>query len=185
MEVRETTLPGVLVLEPKRHGDTRGFFCEFWNRNRMRDAGLDVDFVQDNMSLSADAGTLRGMHYQSPPHAQTKLVGCVHGSLHDVVVDARRGSPTYGQHFAIDLSFENGLQLFVPAGFLHGFVTREPNTVISYKVDDYYSQACDGAVRWDSCGIDWDIGDAPLLSDKDTVAPRFEDFDSPFRWETA
>ena len=185
MEVIETTLPGVLVLKPKRHGDMRGFFCESWNRKRMHEAGLDVDFVQDNMSLSTEPGTLRGLHFQAPPHAQAKLVGCLRGRFLDAVVDARRGSPTYGQHMAIELSFENGLQLFVPAGFLHGFVTREPDTVIFYKVDNHYSATADGAVRWDSCGIDWGLDAGPVLSGKDSVAPAFADFDSPFRWEAA
>lgn len=183
MQVETTNLPGVLVLKPKRHGDARGFFCESWNRERMLDAGMDVAFVQDNMSLSNDAETLRGLHFQAPPHAQAKLVGCLRGRILDAVVDARRGSPTYGRHLTIDLSFENGLQLFVPAGFLHGFVTREPDTVVFYKVDNHYSAAADGAVRWDSCGIDWGLKTGPILSDKDAAAPAFADFDSPFTWE--
>lgn len=183
MEVQETALPGVLVLKPKRHGDDRGFFCESWNRARLREAGLDVEFVQDNMSMSTDAGTLRGLHYQSPPHAQAKLVSCLRGSLLDAVVDVRRGSPTYGQHLTIELSFENGLQLFVPAGFLHGFVTRAPDTIIFYKVDSHYNAAADGAVRWDSCGIDWGMSGEPVLSPKDRAAPALADFDSPFTWE--
>ncbi len=183
MEVQETALPGVLVLKPKRHGDDRGFFCESWNRARLREAGLDVEFVQDNMSMSTDAGTLRGLHYQSPPHAQAKLVSCLRGSLLDAVVDVRRGSPTYGQRLTIELSFENGLQLFVPAGFLHGFVTRAPDTIIFYKVDSHYNAAADGAVRWDSCGIDWGMSGEPVLSPKDRAAPALADFDSPFTWE--
>ena len=120
MSVRETSLPDVYVLEPKRHGDARGFFSESWNRKRMADQGLNYDFVQDNHSLSREVGTLRGMHYQSPPHAQAKLVRCGRGRLYDAVVDIRIGSPTYGQSFGIELSFENGLQLLVPEGFLHG-----------------------------------------------------------------
>lgn len=185
MEVQETSLPGVLVLKPARHGDNRGFFCESWNRERLREAGLDVDFVQDNMSLSAETGTLRGLHFQAPPHAQAKLVSCLRGALLDVVVDVRRGSPTYGQHFATELSFENGLQLFIPVGFLHGFVTSAPDTIIFYKVDDYYDAAADGAVHWDSCGIDWNLDREPVLSDKDRTAPAFADFDTPFVWEDA
>lgn len=182
MEVHETSLPGVVVLKPNRFGDNRGFFCETWNRARLRDVGLELDFVQDNMSLSADKGTLRGLHYQAPPHAQSKLVSCMRGRLLDVVVDARRGSPTFGQHVAIELSFENGLQLFVPAGFLHGFLTIEPETIIFYKVDNHYDAESDGAVRWDSCGIDWGLTGDPVLSDKDRDAPAFGDFVSPFTW---
>lgn len=151
----------------------------------MADAGLHFDFVQDNHSLSAEAGTLRGLHYQAPPHSQAKLVRCGRGRLYDVVVDIRRGSPTYGQSFGIELSFENGLQVLVPEGFLHGFVTREPNTEIIYKVTDYYSAECDGAVRWDSCGIDWGVDTEPKLSAKDQDARLFGQFDSPFAWEMA
>ena len=185
MDVKKTPLQELVVLEPKRHGDERGFFSESWNKSRMAAAGLHYDFVQDNHSLSADAGTLRGLHFQSPPHAQAKLVRCGRGRLFDAVVDVRKGSPTYGQSFGIELSFENGLQLLVPEGFLHGFATREPNTEIVYKVTDYYAAECDGAVRWDSCGIDWGITSAPKLSAKDKLAPVLSEFESPFVWEMA
>lgn len=185
MQVQKTSLSGVLVLEPKRHGDDRGFFSETWNRKTMEAAGLGIDFVQDNTSLSADAGTLRGLHYQAPPHAQTKLVSCLRGRLLDVVVDVRKGSPTYGRHEGIELSFRNGKQLLVPKGFLHGFVTREPDTIVCYKVDDFYSAECDGSVRWDSCGVDWGLEAEPVLSNKDVAAPPFAEFDSPFEWEGA
>ena len=184
MEVHKTSLQGVYLLEPKRHGDARGFFSETWNRRTMQAAGFDIEFVQDNTSLSADAGTLRGLHYQSPPHAQTKLIACMQGRMFDVVVDARQGSPTYGEHFGVELSFDNGRQLLVPAGFLHGFVTREPDTVVCYKVDDFYARECDGAVHWDSCGIDWGV-ERPVLSAKDAEAPHFGAFESPFTWEDA
>ncbi|NNE80997.1 MAG: dTDP-4-dehydrorhamnose 3,5-epimerase [Silicimonas sp.] len=182
MKVVETTLPDVLIIEPNRYSDDRGFFSESWNRKRMRDAGLDFDFVQDNHSMSAETGTLRGLHFQSPPHAQAKLVRCGRGRLFDVVVDVRRGAPSYGKWTGVELSFDNGRQLLVPAGFLHGFVTREPMSEVIYKVTDYYSPECDGAVHWDSCGIDWGLEGAPILSPKDAAAPRFEDFDSPFEW---
>lgn len=186
LDVQATPLEGLLVLTPARHGDARGFFSESWNRQRMQDAGVDMDFVQDNHSLSAKVGTVRGLHFQSPPHAQDKLVRCGKGVLFDVAVDIRRGSPTYGQWYGIELSFENGKQLLVPAGFLHGFVTRAPDTEIVYKCSDYYSPECDGAVRWDSCGIDWGITqEHALLSDKDTTAPALADFESPFIWENA
>ena len=185
MNVRETSLPGVVILEPPRFGDDRGFFSESWSQRRMAEAGLDYDFVQDNHSMSSAAGTLRGMHFQAPPHAQAKLVRCGRGRLFDVVVDIRRGSPTYGTSFGVELSFDNGLQLLVPEGFLHGFVTREPMTEIVYKCSDYYAPAADGAVRWDSCGIDWGLEAAPILSEKDAAAPVLADFESPFVWEYA
>ncbi len=185
MIVHETDLAGVVLLEPARHGDDRGFFSESWNRKRMEDAGLFCDFVQDNHSLSAATGTLRGMHYQSPPHAQAKLVRCGKGCLFDVVVDIRKGSPTYGKWYGAELSFENGLQMLVPEGFLHGFITREPKTEVIYKVTDYYAPECDGAVRWDSCGIDWGFSGSPALSSKDADAVTFEAFESPFEWSAA
>lgn len=186
MNIQTTALEGVLIITPARHGDARGFFSESWNRQRMLDAGIDYDFVQDNHSLSAKVGTVRGLHFQSPPHAQDKLVRCGKGALFDVAVDIRRGSPTYGQSVGVELSFENGHQLLVPAGFLHGFVTRQPDTEIIYKCSDYYSPECDGAVRWDSCGVDWGMdGVEALLSDKDAKAPALADFESPFVWEGA
>ena len=182
MKVTETAIPDVLILEPARFGDDRGFFSESWNRDRMAAAGLDYDFVQDNHSLSTEPGTLRGLHYQAPPHAQAKLVRCGRGLLFDVVVDVRKGSPAYGQWVGLELSFENGLQLLVPEGCLHGFVTRQPDTEIIYKVTDFYDRDCDGAVAWDSCGVDWGIDGTPKLSDKDLAAPRLADFHSPFEW---
>jgi len=182
MIVSETELPGVLIVEPVRHKDERGFFSESWNRKRFEEAGLSYDFVQDNHSLSTTVGTLRGLHYQAPPHAQAKLVRCGHGRLLDVAVDVRRGSPTYGRHVAVELSFENGRQLLIPEGFLHGFVTLEPDTEIIYKVNDHYDRDCDGAVHWDSCGIAWGLTGAPVVSEKDRAAIPLADFDSPFTW---
>ncbi len=186
MEIEKTALPGVVILTPPRFGDARGFFSESWNRRRMQEAGLDFDWVQDNHSLSAKVGTIRGLHFQAPPHAQDKLVRCGRGALFDVAVDIRKGSPTYGQWVGVELSFENGRQLLIPAGFAHGFVTRAPDTEIIYKCSDYYAPESDGAVRWDSpsIGIDWGLGGTePLLSEKDAAAPRFREFDSPFDYE--
>ncbi|WP_371158161.1 dTDP-4-dehydrorhamnose 3,5-epimerase [Jannaschia sp. 2305UL9-9] len=183
MRITDTALAGVKIIEPPRFGDARGFFSESWNKAKLADHGIDIDFVQDNHSLSARVGTVRGLHFQSPPHAQAKLVRCGRGRLFDVAVDIRRGSPTYGQWVGEELSFENGRQLLIPAGFLHGFVTREPDTEIVYKCSDYYAPECDGAVRWDSCGIDWGFDGEPVLSDKDTAAPALADFDTPFTWE--
>lgn len=185
MQVLKTGLPGIVIIEPARFGDDRGFFSESWNRRRMAEAGLDIDFVQDNHSLSRQAGTLRGLHFQSPPHAQAKLVRCGRGALFDVAVDIRHGSPTYGQWTGVELSFENGRQLFVPEGFLHGFVTRQPETEVIYKCSDYYAPDCDGAVRFDDpdLGIDWGLDGDPVLSDKDAAAPRLRDLPAYFTWE--
>ncbi len=183
MKIEETALPGVLILTPRRFGDARGWFSESWNRRTLQDAGLRLpDFVQDNHSFSAAAGTLRGLHYQAPPHAQGKLVRSGRGALYDVAVDARRGSAHYGRWVGVELSFENGRQLWVPPGFLHGFVTRVPDTEIIYKCTDFYAPQADGAVRWDSLGIDWGVRD-PVLSEKDAQAPGFDAFDSPFEYE--
>lgn len=183
MKIKNTPIEGIEVLIPERFGDNRGFFSESWNARRMADAGLDYDFVQDNHSLSAKAGTLRGLHFQSPPHAQAKLVRCGRGALWDVAVDIRRGSPTYGQWHGEELSFENGAQLIIPAGFLHGFVTLTDDVEVVYKCTDFYAPDCDGAVAWDSCGIDWPMTGAPVLSDKDAAAPALANFDTPFIWE--
>ncbi|MGY9045539.1 dTDP-4-dehydrorhamnose 3,5-epimerase [Puniceibacterium antarcticum] len=183
MQIEQTSLSGVVILTPARHGDARGFFSESWNAQRMAEAGLDYAFVQDNHSLSAQGGTVRGLHFQAPPHAQAKLVRCGRGVLFDVAVDIRRGSPTYGQWVGVELSFQTGRQLLIPAGFLHGFITRAADTEIVYKCTDYYAPDCDGAVRWDSCGIDWGFEEMPVLSDKDARAPALADFESPFVWE--
>lgn len=185
MDIEETSLSGVLVLTPRRFGDDRGFFSESWNRGRMAQAGIATDFVQDNHSLSHEAGTLRGLHFQTPPHAQAKLVRCGRGALFDVAVDIRHGSPTFGQWTGVELSFDNGRQLLVPEGFLHGFVTRQPDTEVIYKCSDYYAPYCDGAVRFDDpdLGIDWGLDGKPVLSDKDAAAPRLRDLPAYFTWE--
>ena len=185
MHIEETALPGVMILTPRRFGDARGFFSESWNRQRMGEAGLDHDFVQDNHSVSTEVGTLRGLHMQTPPHAQAKLVRCGRGVLFDVAVDIRRGSPTYGQWVGVELSFDNGKQLLIPAGFLHGFVTRRPDTEIIYKCSEYYAPDCDRAVRFDDpdIGIDWGLEGPPVLSDKDAAAPSLADLDTPFIYE--
>lgn len=186
MKVATTIIPTILVLTPSRFGDNRGFFSESWNKKALKNSGFEIDFVQDNHSLSREAGTVRGLHFQSPPHAQDKLVRCGRGRLFDVAVDIRKGSPTYGQWVGEELSFENGKQLLVPKGFLHGFMTLEPDTEIIYKCSDYYAPECDGAVRWDSVGIDWPLeGIEPVLSDKDQVAPPLAEFESPFVFENS
>ena len=185
MELACTEIPDVLVIAPHRFGDTRGWFSETWNAERFKRSGIDLDFVQDNHSASAEAGTLRGMHYQAPPRAQDKLVRCTKGAILDVAFDARKGSPSFGRWVGERLSPENGKQLLVPKGFLHGFITLAPDTEVQYKVSDYYDADCDGSVRWDSLGIDWALDGAPILSEKDTNAPAFDGWDSPFVYEKA
>ena len=142
--------------------------------------GIDVEFVQENHSLSGAVGTLRGLHFQAPPHPQAKLVRCVRGRIFDVAVDIRRNSPTFGQWESHKLTAENGHQLYVPVGFAHGFVTLEPDSEIVYKCTDYYAPETEGAVHWSSCGIDWPLTVDPILSDKDMIAPAFHNFVSPF-----
>lgn len=185
MHNEQTGLPGLTILTPRRFSDHRGYFSETWSRARMAAAGIDIDFVQDNQSLSVEVGTVRGLHFQKPPRAQTKLVRCGRGVLFDVAVDIRRGSPTYGQWFGVELSAENGRQLLIPAGFAHGFVTRAPKTEIIYKCSDVYAPETEGALRWDDpdLAIDWGLTGDPILSAKDAAADAFAGFDSPFLYE--
>lgn len=185
MIVEDTALPGVRLITPRRFADARGFFAETWSRRAFAEAGIEVDFVQDNHSLSRREGTVRGLHFQAPPHAQAKLVRCGRGRLFDVAVDIRQGSPHYGRWVGAELSAENGRQLYIPAGFLHGFATREPDTEIVYRCSDYYAPECDGAVRFDdpAIGIDWGLPPgAAVTSQKDAAAPLLADLDNPFRY---
>ena len=172
----------LILLRPKRHGDHRGFFAETYSRHKYSEFGIDDEFVQDNHSLSREVGTLRGLHFQAPPHAQAKLVRCGRGAIFDVAVDIRLGSPTYGQWEGYELSAENGDQLYIPVGFAHGFVTLEPDSEIVYKCSDYYAPETEGAVLWNEpdIGIDWPTTADPILSEKDAVAPLLADLESPF-----
>ena len=172
MNVIETTLAEVLILEPKVFGDARGWFMESWSKKKMEDAGIFVDFVQDNHSFSAEKGTLRGLHYQLNPMAQAKLLRVSRGTIFDVAVDIRRGSPTYAKWVGIDLSAENHRQLFIPRGFAHGFITLTDDVEVLYKADNLYAPEYDGNIRWDDpeIGIKWPI-DPVVLSDKDAAAP--------------
>ncbi|MCP4827168.1 MAG: dTDP-4-dehydrorhamnose 3,5-epimerase [Shimia sp.] len=186
MQIENPPLPGLKILTPARFGDARGFFSESWNRNRLAEHGITLDFVQDNHSVSAQKGTVRGLHFQTPPRAQAKLVRCGRGALWDVAVDLRKGSPTFGQHFGIELSADNGRQLLIPAGFAHGFVTLQNDTEIIYKCSDYYAPECDRALAHDDSQLDinWGVSRAKrILSDKDAAAPALADLDSPFRYE--
>lgn len=186
VEIVKTELPGVVILTPRRFGDARGFFSEVYNRKSYAEHGIDVEFVQDNHSLSRQVGVVRGLHFQSPPHAQAKLVRVGAGRVLDVAVDIRRGSPTYGRWIGVELSAEAGNQIYIPVGFLHGFAVLEPDSELLYKCSDFYAPDCDGAVRFDDpdIGIDWGIDPkAAILSDKDAKAPLLKDFVSPFVYE--
>ena len=183
MIVEQTDLPDVVTLTPRRFGDARGWFMETWNVAATAKAGLDLPWVQDNHSFSAAKGTLRGLHYQSPPHAQDKLVRCSRGAILDVAVDIRTGSPAYGRWAGVELSAENGRQLMVPKGFLHGFLTLTEDAEVQYKCTDFYSPAHDRAVRWDDpvIAVDWGVA-VPILSDKDANAPFLAEIGTPFRF---
>lgn len=175
MKVTETSLPGVLVIEPDVYEDSRGYFLETWNSARYRDYGLPEQFVQDNMSFS-HRGVLRGLHYQLPPRAQGKLVSVAAGEVFDVAVDIRKGSPTFGKWFGTIISAENKKQLWIPAGFAHGFVVLSEWAVFLYKVTDYYSPECERCIRWDDphIGIRWPIDLEPVLSPKDLAGALLE-----------
>jgi dTDP-4-dehydrorhamnose 3,5-epimerase len=179
-------IKGLLLIEPKRFGDHRGFFSETFHAARLAELGFAKPFVQDNHSLSAEPGTVRGLHYQSPPFAQAKLLRVVRGAILDVAVDIRRFSPTFGDHVAVELSAENWRQLLIPEGFAHGFVTRTPDTEVLYKVTAYYAPEHDHGILWSDpdLGIDWGIApEAARLSDKDRAQPRLSDIVPPFAWQ--
>jgi dTDP-4-dehydrorhamnose 3,5-epimerase len=176
----------VQLIRTKRFSDDRGWFSETWNQAKLAAVGIDAAFCQDNHSLSRPVGTLRGLHFQAPPHAQAKLVRCVAGSIWDVAVDLRAGSPTFGQWVAATLSADNGDQLFIPAGFAHGFVTLEPDSEVIYKVDAYYAPECDGGIAWNDpdIALPWPLPQAgPVLSGKDGQLPRLADWTSPFAYD--
>lgn len=175
----------VQLIRPKRHGDARGWFTEVYSEPAFAALGITCRFVQDNHSLSVPAFTLRGLHFQTPPRGQDKLVRCIRGRIFDVAVDVRKGSPTYGQWVGAELSAENGHQLFVPIGFAHAFLTLEADCEVTYKVSDTYAPHNDGGIRWDSVGIDWPMpaGAVPELSAKDAALPGLADFDSPFAYD--
>lgn len=171
MLVRPLNLQGLLLVEVKKHGDHRGFFAETFREDALAAAGFHRRFVQENHSLSSQVGTLRGLHFQTAPHAQDKLVRVIRGAILDVAVDIRSDSPTFGQHVAVELSAQNCHQLLVPIGFAHGFVTLEPDTEVVYKVSDYYAPECDSGILWNdpALAIDWRLSGEPVLSAKDQV----------------
>ena len=180
MEIIKTPLEGLLVIKPRIFGDDRGYFFESWSKESFSKVGLDLDFVQDNQSLSGK-GVLRGLHFQNPPYAQGKLVRVIKGAVLDVSVDIRKDSPTYGQHFSVELSEENKTIVWIPPGFAHGFVTMEDNTIFTYKCTGAYNKGSEEALLWndEELNINWKIKD-PLVSEKDLAAGNFKDLVSKF-----
>jgi dTDP-4-dehydrorhamnose reductase/dTDP-4-dehydrorhamnose 3,5-epimerase len=183
MKVIETRIPGVVIVEPKVYGDQRGWFSETYSKKLFQDNEMSFEFIQDNHSMSSQIGTLRGLHFQNSPKAQTKLVRCTRGKILDVAVDIRKGSPFYCQWVAVELSDENHLQLLVPKGFAHGFLTLTDNVEVQYKVDEYYSPESDRSIRFDdpAIGVQWGI-ESPILSAKDSNAPLLADCDCGFEY---
>ena len=177
MNIIQTEIPGVVIIEPRIFGDSRGYFFESFSEKNFKELVADVDFVQDNESKSR-YGVLRGLHFQKPPYAQSKLVRVVKGAVMDVAVDIRKGSPTFGKHVAVELTEDNHRQFFIPRGFAHGFVVLTDEVIFQYKCDNYYAPEYEGAIAWDDpdLGIDWKIpSEDVILSAKDTCHPRLKD----------
>lgn len=186
MIIEDFPIAGLFAFTPKKFGDDRGFFSETFNARAFAEVVPDVTFVQDNHSLSRDPGVVRGLHFQTPPHAQGKLVRVTRGRVLDVAVDIRKGSPTYGKHVALELSADNWKQFWIPAGFAHGFCTLEPDTEFCYKVTDYYAPDCDSGIAFDDpdLGIDWPVTrETAILSGKDAQLQAFGGYDSPFTFD--
>lgn len=186
MEVIKTAIEGVVIIEPRIFEDSRGYFFESFSQREFDEKVRPMTFVQDNESKSS-YGVMRGLHFQCPPFTQSKLVRCVKGAVLDVAVDIRKGSPTYGQHVAVELTEDNHLQFFIPKGFAHGFAVLSENAVFQYKCDEFYHPEADGGISIldDSLGIDWRIKDKAILSEKDTKHPLLKDFDSPFDFKNS
>ena len=188
MKVVETKIPGVLIIEPDVHGDHRGYFMETYSKQKYEEIGITNEFVQDNMSFSANRGTLRGLHFQNSPMSQAKLVSCTKGTVIDVAVDIRKGSPTYRQWVSVELSAENKRQFFIPQGFAHGFLTLTDDVEFRYKVDNFYSKEHDRGIRYNdpSVNVDWGTllnGIKPILSEKDEQGPLLDESDCNFKFE--
>ena len=180
MNITKTDIEGLIIIEPQIFKDSRGCFFESWNAKKIKQLGINEDFVQDNQSVSSK-GVLRGLHFQNPPYAQAKLVRVIKGSVLDVAVDLRKNSPTYGMHVSVILSEENNKSFFIPKGFAHGFLSLEDNTVFNYKCSDYYNKESEGSLLWNDeyLKIDWQI-DNPLISEKDLQADFFKNFKTKF-----
>lgn len=185
MNVIETKIPGVVIIEPRLFPDARGYFFESFSKREFEEKVGKIDFVQDNESKSS-YGVLRGLHFQKPPYAQSKLVRVVKGAVLDVAVDIRKGSPTFGQHVAVELTEDNHRQFFIPQGFAHGFAVLTDEVIFQYKCDNFYAPASEGAIAWDDpdLGIDWHVpAEKVILSEKDKKHPRLKEIDSPFNYE--
>lgn len=185
MNVIETKIPGVVIIEPRLFPDARGYFFESFSKREFEEKVGKIDFVQDNESKSS-YGVLRGLHFQKPPYAQSKLVRVVKGAVLDVAVDIRKGSPTYGQHVAVELTEDNHRQFFIPRGFAHGFAVLTDEVIFQYKCDNFYAPASEGAIAWDDpdLGIDWRVpAEKVILSEKDKKHPRLKEIDSPFNYK--
>ncbi|MGG0175248.1 dTDP-4-dehydrorhamnose 3,5-epimerase [Gottfriedia acidiceleris] len=185
MKKTTTLIKDLYIIEPTVFGDHRGWFMETYSDSKFKELDIDLIFVQDNQSFSAIKGTLRGLHYQLNPKAQTKLVRCTRGAIFDVAVDIRKDSPTFGQWFGIELSAENKKQLLIPKGFAHGFMTITDDVEVQYKVDELYAPECDRGIIWNdpSIGIEWPIDIKPVLSEKDEIAPLLKDAEMNFKYE--
>jgi len=181
MKITATKIPDVKIIEPDVFGDDRGWFFESYSKNKLKDLGIDINFVQDNHSYSSKKGTLRGLHFQNNPMAQTKLIRCTRGSVLDIAVDLRKDSQTYKNWVAVELSAENKKQIFIPKGFGHGFLTLTDDVEFQYKVDQYYSKEHDRSIKFNDpeIGVDWKIKD-PIISEKDKNAPLLKDSDVNF-----
>lgn len=187
MEIQRLDIQDVILLKPRKFGDHRGFFSETYSRKAFAEAGITVDFVQDNHSFSATKGTVRGLHFQTAPKAQAKLIRVIRGAILDVAVDIRRGSPTYGQHVSAVISAEEWNQIFIPVGFAHGLCTLEPDTEVLYKVSDFYSPQHDHGLLWNdpALGIDWRVQEKDaVLSEKDHLHPKLADLPAYFQYGT-
>lgn len=184
MKITETKLKGLIIIEPNVIGDHRGWFMETYSKKKLEELGINVSFVQDNHSFSAAKGTLRGLHYQLSPKSQTKLVRCIKGAIFDVVVDIRKGSDTFGEWFGIELSAENKMQLLIPKGFAHGFITLINDVEVQYKVDEIYAPDCERGIIWNDpdLGIKWPTDITPILSTKDEKAPLLKNADNNFNY---
>lgn len=183
MKIEALAITDIKIIEPRVFNDARGAFCESWSRRAFAEAGIACDFVQDNHAWSTSKGTVRGLHFQNPPHAQGKLVRVTRGAIYDVAVDLRRKSPSFGQHVGAILSASNGKQIWVPEGFAHGYMTLEPDTEVFYKVTDYYAPGTEGGLLWNDPALDisWPVeGSAAILSEKDVQLPPLRDLASPF-----
>ncbi len=180
MDIKSTPIEGLLIIEPQVFTDPRGYFYESYNKEKFVAAGINIEFVQDNQSLS-QKGIVRGLHFQAPPFDQGKLVRVIQGAVLDVAVDIRKNSPTYGQNFSIELSAQNRTMFYIPPGFAHGFETLEDNTIFLYKCTDVYNKQSEGGLLWNDSelGIKWQSSD-PLISEKDKILPLFKDLVSPF-----